>query len=165
MTLLLAADRPNDSVRWSYKFASWAFVFLQKNRNDSHPMQFDKRHERQIVGDVGCYITVNLHDISNYPQLDGFFNSSSCYQQRNHFRSAPLAFCEGNQPVTGWFPSQRASNTEIVSIPWRLLVHRYLIRFWLHSVITGKERWSSILTSIFTVRGHFRKYRTWVVTM
>ena len=28
--------------------------------------------------------------------------------------------CEGNPPVTGGFPSQRASNTENVSIWWRL---------------------------------------------
>ena len=28
-------------------------------------------------------------------------------------------FCEGNSPVTGEFPAQRASNTENVSIWWR----------------------------------------------
>ena len=30
-----------------------------------------------------------------------------------------LALCEGNPPVTGWFPSQRTSNAESASIFWR----------------------------------------------
>ena len=34
--------------------------------------------------------------------------------------------CEGNSPMTGEFPSQRASNAEIVSIWWR---HHVLIMF------------------------------------
>ena len=44
----------------------------------------------------------------------------SCADQRNHQSSASLALCEGNSPLTGEFPSQRASN---VSIWWR---HRVL---------------------------------------
>ena len=37
-------------------------------------------------------------------------------------KKAPLltGICEGNSPVTGGFLAQRASNTEIVSIWWRL---------------------------------------------
>ena len=38
--------------------------------------------------------------------------------QRKHQSSASLAFV-GNSPVTGEFPSQRASNAENVSIWWR----------------------------------------------
>ena len=33
--------------------------------------------------------------------------------------SALLALCEGNLPVTGGFPSQRASNAESFSMSWR----------------------------------------------
>ena len=40
--------------------------------------------------------------------------------QRKQQSSRPLAFCEGNSPVTGGFPSQRTSNAENVSIWWRL---------------------------------------------
>ena len=34
-------------------------------------------------------------------------------------KSALLAICKGNSPVTGEFPVQRASNAEIASIWWR----------------------------------------------
>ena len=36
--------------------------------------------------------------------------------QRKHQSCASLALCEGNSPVTGGFPSQRASNAENASI-------------------------------------------------
>ena len=42
--------------------------------------------------------------------------------QRKPQSSASLPFSEGNPPVTGadrWFPSQRSSNTENISICWR----------------------------------------------
>ena len=39
--------------------------------------------------------------------------------QRWHQRSASLAICAGNSPVTGEFPAQMASNAENVSIWWR----------------------------------------------
>ena len=38
--------------------------------------------------------------------------------KRKHQSSVLLAFCEGNPPVTGGFPSQRASNVENISIWW-----------------------------------------------
>ena len=43
----------------------------------------------------------------------------SVADQRKHQSSASLALCQGNPPVAGGFPSQRASNAEIVSIWWR----------------------------------------------
>ena len=39
--------------------------------------------------------------------------------QRKHQSSATPGLCEGNSPVTGEFPSQKASNAENVSIWWR----------------------------------------------
>ena len=39
--------------------------------------------------------------------------------RRKHQRSASLAFCAGNAPVTGEFPAQKASIVENVSIWWR----------------------------------------------
>ena len=39
--------------------------------------------------------------------------------QRKHQSFASLALCVGNAPVTGEFPTQRASNTENDSIWWR----------------------------------------------
>ena len=61
------------------------------------------------------YITINLTVCSTV-----------CFsqQQRKHQNCPLLALCEGNPPVTGGFPSQRASNVESVSISY----HHDLIR-------------------------------------
>ena len=46
--------------------------------------------------------------------------------QRKHQSSASLAFCAGNSPVTGEFPTQKASNVENISICWRYhALHHY----------------------------------------
>ena len=44
----------------------------------------------------------------------------SCWYQMTHPSFALLALCEGNPPVTGGFSSQRASNSERISMWWRL---------------------------------------------
>ena len=56
---------------------------------------------------------------------DSLVCSIVCFgiEQRKHQSSALQAPCEGNPPVTGGFPSQRASNAENVSIWWRHHVH------------------------------------------
>ena len=46
-----------------------------------------------------------------------FSNVCSCTDHRKH-QSSVTGLCEGNSPVTGDFPSQRATNAENVSI-WR----------------------------------------------
>ena len=42
--------------------------------------------------------------------------ADSDWHQRKHRSPAPLAFCEGNPPMDGRFPSQKAVTTEIVSM-------------------------------------------------
>ena len=54
------------------------------------------------------------HDVSNQVNL---IVCSRVYSIK-HQRSALLDICEGNPLVTGGFPSQRASNTESVSMLW-----------------------------------------------
>ena len=44
------------------------------------------------------------------------FNSLFGLTSEKHQKSTFMALCEGNQPVTGGFPSQRASNADGVSI-------------------------------------------------
>ena len=56
---------------------------------------------------------------SNHRQLDGLFNYSIWPISKKHQSPALLALCEGNSPVTGEFPAQRASNAEKASIWWR----------------------------------------------
>ena len=52
------------------------------------------------------------------------YNVCSGADQRKHQPKLRVTgLCEGNSPVTGEFPSQRASNAENVSIWWRLHGH------------------------------------------
>ena len=51
---------------------------------------------------------------------------STFYSRRKSKKTSKLGvteLCEGNSPVTGEFPSQRASNTENVSSWWRHHIH------------------------------------------
>ena len=50
--------------------------------------------------------------------INSTVRSTACsgIDQTNYQSSALLAFCEGNPPVTGRFPSQRTSNVENVSM-------------------------------------------------
>ena len=62
--------------------------------------------------------------------------------------SAILNLCEGNPPVTGGFPSQRASNTGRVSMSWR---HHATTK---HTDTSGKYLPFKFVT--------FNKYNTWM---
>ena len=56
--------------------------------------------------------------VSQTPSLTIVYSTVySGADQRNKFRITDL--CEGNSPVTGEFPAQRASNAQNVSILWR----------------------------------------------
>ena len=59
--------------------------------------------------------------VSNHQRFDCLFNRllRRRSKTRQHQSSASLAFVRGNSPLTGEFPSQRASNAENVSIWWR----------------------------------------------
>ena len=62
----------------------------------------------------------NEHDgVSNHQRLDDLLNRSFRRTSRKTSKLRVTGFCEGNSPVTGEFPSQRASNAENVSIWWR----------------------------------------------
>ena len=67
------------------------------------------------------------HGISDNRQFNCMFSSLlwlTNNKNNNKTQSLTLlALCEGNPPVTGGFPSQRASNAEIFSISWCLHDH------------------------------------------
>ena len=75
----------------------------------------------------------------------------SGYQQSKHQRSTLLALCEGNPPVTGGFPSQRASNAESVFMPWccHVFMLNCFAKIYLHFFNTGDgiESWNPSLMS------------------
>ena len=57
-------------------------------------------------------------DVSNHRRLDSLFNYLFRLKSKETWITALLALCEGKPPVTGGFPSQRASNVEIVCTWW-----------------------------------------------
>ena len=54
--------------------------------------------------------------VSNHQRLDCLFNRR---RSKETSKLRVTGHCEGNSPVTGEFPTQRASNAENVSILWR----------------------------------------------
>ena len=60
------------------------------------------------------------HDcISNHRRLDCLFNRLFRRRSKKTSKSRVAGLCEGNSPVTGEFPAQRASNAENASNWWR----------------------------------------------
>ena len=57
--------------------------------------------------------------VSNLGRLGGFLNRLFRRRSKKTSKFRVTGLCEGNSPVTGEFPSQRASNAENVSSWWR----------------------------------------------
>ena len=57
--------------------------------------------------------------VSNQRRLGCLLNRLFRSRLKKTSKLRVTGLCEGNPPVTGWFPSQRASNAENVSIWWR----------------------------------------------
>ena len=96
---------------------------------------------------VGHYIDVTISAMAS--QITGISDvySTVCSgaHQRKHQSSTSLAF-ERNPPVTGGFPSQRASNAENVSIWWR----QHGLRG--PSTFHQKDKWSQFFMKIVLSR-------------
>ena len=79
----------------------------------------------------------NEHDsFSNHQPRDCLLNRLFKRISKNTSKLSVTGLCEGNSPVTGEFPAQRATNTENVSIWWRHHVICALCRW---------VRWSAML--------------------
>ena len=77
----------------------------------------------------------NEHDgVSNHQRHDCLLNRLF---KRKTSKLRVTGLCDGNSPVTGDFPAQRASNTENVSIWWRhpclAVTHRNVVWSHLHT--------------------------------
>ena len=86
-------------------------------------MQQLSTHSIQLVYRFG-FITLqwrhNEHDgVSNHQPNDCLLNRLFRRSSKKTSKFRVTGLCEGNSPVTGEFPAQRASNAEKVSIRWR----------------------------------------------
>ena len=59
------------------------------------------------------------HGVSNHRRLDCLLNRLFRPRSKKTSKLRVTGLCAGNTPVTGEFPTQRASNAENVSIWWR----------------------------------------------
>ena len=57
--------------------------------------------------------------VSNHSRLDGWLNRLLRHRSKKTWKPRVTGICEGNSPVVGEFPAQRASTAENVSIWWR----------------------------------------------
>ena len=64
--------------------------------------------------------------VSNHRRYDSLLNRLFRRRSKKSLKLRVTGLCEGNPPVTGGFPSQRASNAVNVSIWWRH--HKLLVR-------------------------------------
>ena len=91
---------------------------------DSKSYNLRKERPSSIVF-CGWYI-ITLHcrhkerdGVSNHQRLDCLLNLFFRRRSKKTSKHRVIGHCEGNPPVTGGFPSQRASHAENVSIWWR----------------------------------------------
>ena len=66
------------------------------------------------------------HGVSNHQYLDCLLSRLFRHSSKKTSQLRVTGLCGGNPPVTGGFPSQRASGAENVSIWWRQRVMRLL---------------------------------------
>ena len=70
-----------------------------------------------------------LDGVSKHRRLDYLLNRFFRRRSKKTSKLRVTGLCEGNSPVTGEFPAQRASNAENVSIWWRHHV-RPAVHYW-----------------------------------
>ena len=84
------------------------------------------------------------HDgVSNHQPHECLLNRLFRHRSKKTSKLRVIGLCEGNSPVTGEFPAQRASNVENVSIWWR---HHYP-RLSVVELIWWKSTQNSVLSS------------------
>ena len=99
---------------------------------------FTKIHNRGNVDMVTLRWRHNDRDgVSNHQRLDCLLNRLCRRRSKKASKLRVTGLCAGNSPVTGEFPSQRASNVENVSIWW---LH--------HATVPCKPKWILLAVSV-----------------
>ena len=95
-------------------FRTWSLQDGEEKKDEPDTLVF-----YHLMADILEPITVMLwehHGISNYWKLDCLFHSLFGLIQSHHHSFALRALCEGNPPIIGGIPSQRASKEESMSM-------------------------------------------------
>ena len=98
----LAAVSEETGLRYAYGGKGTHFPFRLTLRNMSST-SLEWRH----------------NGVSNHGRLDCLLNRLFSCRSKQTWKLCVTGLCEGNPPVTGGFPSHRASNAENISTWWR----------------------------------------------
>ena len=105
--------------------------------------------------------------ISNHQPHDCLLNRLFRRRSKKISKLRVTGLCEGNSPVTGEFPAQRASNAEIVSIWWRhhvaMTVSRVKVK-WTHTGCSG-DTWIPCSRRLRNIRKISNQTRIWPPAM
>ena len=109
------------------------------------------------------WLEVGRDGVSNHQRLDCLFNCLFRRRSKKTSKFRVTGLCEGNSPMTGVLPSQRASNAKNVSIWWR---HHAVVRCrylsWVQNLIEinsltpgkcGIDSWA-LLTKLLSCEYH-----------
>ena len=101
-------------IVWGEFTSHWWFPLTQRASNVEN------------ISMSGCQLDMALRwrhnkrdGISNHQPHDCVLNRLFRHKSKKTSKLCVTGLCEGNSPVTGQFPSQRASKAENVSIWWR----------------------------------------------
>ena len=90
------------------------------------------------------------YGVSNHQRLDCLLNRLFRCRSKKTSKLRVTGLCEGNSPVNGEFPSQRASNAENDSISWRhhvqMVVYVWAVVCLLRMIMSCMETLSVVLT-------------------
>ena len=104
---ILCSMASADPIFALYLAAFWRWDFLQLEVNSEYRhMTLQWRHNKR-------------DGVSNHQPHDCLLNRLFRHRSKKTTKLRITGLCEGNSPVTGEFPAQRANNAEIVSIWWR----------------------------------------------
>ena len=87
------------------------------------------------------------HGVSNHQPQNCLLNRLFRRRSKKLSKPSVTGLCVGNSPVTGEFPTQRASNTENVSIWWRHHAIPYIPEN-MHTVFFCSRFWFFILPTL-----------------
>ena len=120
------------AVDWDTRHGNWAAPCYFNGASPTGSARWGYCLQRHLACE-------GLYGVSNHQPHNCLHNG--LFRPRSKKTSKPrvTGLCEGNSPMTGEFPAQRASNAENVFIWWRHHEHHQLTSM-LHVVKTHRDR-------------------------
>ena len=111
---------PGNLVLSTLAFLVGWIVFAYYTLEGCDPMEAGLlSNPNQVIVDELQWRHNEPHGVSKHQPHDCLLNGLLRWRSKKTSKPRVTGLCEGNSPVTGEFPAQRASNGENVSIWWR----------------------------------------------